>query len=157
MPFRTFTLMAFSLLLILAGCKPRKGGIDLREAIVGEWENYSMRVELAPTSPKEEKVMETKAGKWREDMKMAPPLTRYRKNGTAVTEFRTVNDSIFFATDGTWDVHKDSLIVTFKPQMVRTAYKVEFSGDYATFTGIVDYDQDKQVNDRYQLVCRKLD
>lgn len=157
MSIRTHLLLTLSLLFLLAACKPRKGGVDLRTAIVGEWENYSLQVNLAPTSPQAEKVVKVKPGNWREDMKMAPTLTRYRKNGTVVTEYRTLSDSIFFATEGTWDVHKDSLIVIFKPKLVRTAYKVAFNGNFATFTGVVDFDLDKVANDQYELVCRKVE
>lgn len=155
---KTIGLTAFVLVLLVAGCKTRKGAFDLREALIGEWTNASMVVEMhSHLNSDSNKTIQVKDNEWKEKTGFAPIKTNLKKDGSFFSEYRTVTDSLFYLAEGTWEVKQDSLIMQFKPKMNYAKYKVEIHGNSGSFTGLLDWDQDGKQDDFYKGIQRKTD
>lgn len=149
-----------ALILSISACKPRLSPteINLKEALIGEWRNVSLHV-THPTHKGSDSthIIIVEKGKWVEKMQMAPIRTHYKKDGTYFSEYRTVADSLFFLSEGTWDVENDSLMMTIGPKKTRVMYKVELDGKEAKITSRLDFDADGQADDLYVGVQKKYE
>jgi hypothetical protein len=156
--FRNLTISLGILVLLASACKPRSVTPSLRDALIGEWVNQTLEVELRTYLGKDTTShIHVTAQNWLETMKMAPIRTRLKRDGTFSSEYRTVTDSLFYFAEGNWEVKKDSLLMVFKPKMRKVSYHVEIKGQTATFTGILDWDQDGAADDLYMGTQRKTD
>lgn len=158
MQLRQLYIVVTLLILMTYGCKTRQVTIGLRDALVGEWVNQTLDVELRTYLGKDTtSYIHVNQQNWLETMKMAPIRTRLKRDGTFSSEYRTVSDSLFYFAEGNWDVEKDSLFMVFKPKMRKVAYHVQMDGETATFTSLLDWDQDGAADDLYQGIQRKTD
>ncbi len=93
-------LPALSAIALLAGCASDitiapGSSKPLDKRFFGEWRNESMRVECATYRGSDSTfVIDVPAGQWEAKMKMQPIRTTYKADGSYVSEYRTLSDSI---------------------------------------------------------------
>lgn len=158
---RTITLLFVIIVFLAAGCKSRKNTSnypDLKEIMPGTWEILSVKT-TCPTHRGSDTTrhVEIPQGKWREIMKIAPILLTYKRNGSFFSEYRTVNDSLFFIAEGTWDAKNDSIYITQGKKNITYAYQVQLNGNTARIIGKIDWDEDGEKDDIYDKIQKKVE
>ena len=122
----------------------------LYDTLIGAWNTIAIKATyhaLTDTS----KIVETPPEAYEQEFNMKPIRTHYYENGTYLMEYRTLEDSIFSKTGGTWLTKGDTLIMNHGG-LPKTTYKyqVQLTGNSVTFTGWLDLDRDGHVDDIYQ-------
>jgi len=107
----------------------------------GEWQNLSMIVRM------QDSTLYVPEGKWEDLMGFKPIKTTFYEDGTYLSEYRTLTDSIFMSSNGTWKTHNDSL--TMIEHGVENKYYYRVFGDTVIFRSFLDWDQDGLKNDHY--------
>ncbi|MDZ4678825.1 MAG: hypothetical protein SH848_18105 [Saprospiraceae bacterium] len=157
-----FILLALSAIALVAGCSGNLtiapgSSKPLDKRFIGEWRNESMRVEYATYRGSDSTfVMEVPAGKWEAKMKMQPIRTTYKADGSYVSEYRTLTDSISLRRKGTWTANGKRLILReTEPDSREYVNDYSISGKRARFSSTLDFDSDGKNDDLYQGVQRK--
>jgi len=133
--------------LIIFSCSSKKDGKEKVEEkktaspLIGEWENLSMIIRM------EDSILNVPEGQWQEVMGFRPITTVYSENGTYVSEYKTLADSVFMSSSGTWRANNDSLIMI--EHGVENRYYYRVFGDTVVFRAFLDWDQDGLKNDHY--------
>lgn len=134
------------LLIITIGCS---SGNDEKNAeaettqpeIIGEWRNLSMIVRMPDST------VNVPEGAWEDVLGIKPIRTTFNENGTFVSEYRTLEDSVFMTSNGTWKIEGDTLAMIERGAENKYFYSID--GDTVTFRGYLDWDQDGLPNDHY--------
>ncbi|NUO01643.1 MAG: hypothetical protein HUU01_13635 [Saprospiraceae bacterium] len=148
-----FLLAACSgnIILVPGSSKP------LDKRFIGEWRNESMRVECATFRGSDTTfVLDVPAGQWEARMRMQPIRTTYKADGSYVSEYRTLSDSVSLRREGRWTANGKRLILN-ETQPDKREYVNEYtiSGKRASFSSTLDFDGDGRNDDQYQGVQRK--
>lgn len=134
-------------LLIMFGCSgSEEKGTDVKEeatnqSIIGEWRNVSLIVRMPDST------VNVPEGEWEAVLGIKPIRTTFNENGTFVSEYRTLEDSVFMTSNGTWLIEGDTLAMVERG--IENKYHFYLDGETAIFRGYLDWDQDGQRNDHY--------
>lgn len=109
--------------------------------LLGSWKNLSMIVRM-PDS-----MLNVTEGSWEKVLGIKPIVTTFSEDGSYISEYRTLEDSVFMTRTGAWLVENDSL--TMIDGNTPNKYHFEVMGDTVVFTGYLDWDQDGTDNDHY--------
>jgi hypothetical protein len=142
----------FTWLVILTGCAERADNYQLLE---GEWRNVSMTlVQHSVDSDRPDSVLVIKDGDWNNALQMAPIRTTYNGNGTYVSRYYNLSDSLVFESEGTWHFLGDSLYM--QADESTTAYHLQWlDNDQARFVARLDWDGEGYPDDEYEGVQQK--
>ncbi len=158
-----FLLPILSGCVLLAGCSSGNITISsgsskpLDKRFFGEWRNESLRVECATYRGSDSTyVLNVPAGKWEAIMKMKPIRTTYKPDGSYISEYRSLGDSVLIQRQGGWFANGHELTMReTKPDTREYQFKYRFKGDLATFSSMLDFDSDGKNDDKYNGVQRK--
>lgn len=109
--------------------------------LVGKWQNLSIIVRMPDSTayvPQES---------WEEILQIKPIITAFNADGSFVSEYRSLEDSVIMTSTGTWQADADSLTMISEGQATRYFFSVD--GDTVTFRGFLDWDQDGLSDDHY--------
>lgn len=109
--------------------------------IVGEWRNLSLIVRMPDST------VNVPEGQWEAVLGIKPIRTTFNENGTFVSEYRTLEDSVFMTSNGSWEIEGDTLSMVERGTENKYFYSLD--GDTVTFRGYLDWDQDGLPNDHY--------
>ena len=124
----------------------KESKIDLKKELLGKWKNSKIKVTMK--TEKGDSVLLATPKTWGEVLNIKPIITTFKKNGTFKSVYKSLDNEIIMTREGEWSVKKDSLFMT--QDKITTAYKVKIDDGKATFRGILDWDQDGEVDDLYQ-------
>ena len=151
------------LLLLLSACTspepsapataPETATADRATSLVGTWE----LVELSVTSPtylgEDTTLVEhVREADWGRKYGVRPARTDFLANGKLVRVNQLRNGQEVGRTHGLWKFAGDSLLI-IEPN-ISYRYLSHFDSERMTLTGIVDYDGEKEQDDRYEAVYR---
>jgi len=155
-------LPALSAIALLAGCAGNLtiapgSSKPLDKRLFGEWRNESMRVECATYRGSDSTVViDVPAGQWEAKMRMQPIRTTYKADGSYVSEYRTLSDSISLRRLGNWTANGKRLILReTEPDSREYVNDYSISGKRARFSSTLDFDSDGKTDDLYEGVQRK--
>ena len=136
------------------GCrsKGREAAAKITRAdLIGEWRNFSVKLEMPSYQGGASTFrLDANEDNWEEIMEMKPIRTYFQGNGTYVSEYRNLQDSVFMVHSGSWETSNDSLILRqHEPVSFEYRYAVSMQGDTATFIAVMDFDGDGQQDDHY--------
>lgn len=150
--------LLLSLLVAIAACESTKkeeedtkAKVDetaesLREALIGgEWRNLSMQVTIH--GDEKDSVISVPEGEWENILQIKPITTVFHDDGTYTSEYRTLEDSVFMTSQGTWMLTSDTLFMVERG--TGNGYKTSITGDIARFEGYLDWDEDGEADDHY--------
>ncbi len=135
----------------------QNGHAVLREALVGEWRNVSIKVEINTVNSSDSStVFKVNEENWVAKLGIKPIQTYFKEDGSYYSEYRTPSDSLVRRPSGTWTVDEDSLIVNqTRPEMVTYKCHTVVRKNLAEFTCLLDWDGDGKEDDLYFGVQRK--
>ncbi len=151
-------ILLMSAMLLIGGCYSPHKDIS-RKDLIGEWHNFYVNLEM-PSYQGGASTFRLEANEmnWEELMEMKPIRTFFRENGTYVSEYRNLEDSVFMIHSGYWEIANDSLILRQRePVPIDYRYAVSLQGDTATFVAVMDFDGDGQEDDHYQGIQTKFE
>ncbi len=99
-------------------------------------------------------VFTISASDWEQQLQMKPVRTRFLADGSYVSEYRGLDDSLLQVSTGTWLVREDSLILASEDTSY--SFRVSIEDSLGRFSGLVDWDEDGQVDDEYTGIQRRL-
>jgi len=109
--------------------------------LVGEWRNLSMIVRMPDST------VNVPHGQWEAVLGIKPIRTTFSENGSFVSEYRTLEDSVFMTSAGTWSIEGDTLSMVERGNENKYFYSI--TGDTIIFRGFLDWDEDGQSDDHY--------
>jgi hypothetical protein len=140
-------------LMILTGCSTGNNTDkkSLREELIGEWNNISMKVDTLSSNGRDSGVMLlVNRGEWEKKLQIKPIRTFFREDSTWNSAHYKLNDSLFFDPSGKWWTDGNKLIMQQQiPRPDTTIFAVIIKNDTASFEGIVDLDGDGTRTDKY--------
>jgi hypothetical protein len=148
----------FLMALSFVACSPQQTAqSNLREALIGEWRNVSIHVTINTANNSDSSaVFAADESNWEEKLRMKPIRTFYKEDGSYISEYRNLSDSLFHTASGTWSVRGDSLILNqTQPSAETYRSQVMIKDALAEFTIRLDWDQDGNEDDLYFGVQRK--
>ena len=80
-------------------------------------------------------------------MQMKPIRTTFKDDGTFVSEYRNLGDTVMMTMPGSWEMNGDSLIMV--ENGLPNSYYVTIEDGIATFSGYIDWDGDDKSDDHY--------
>lgn len=145
-------MLFFAGLMIFTGCAKRADNYQLLE---GEWRNVSMTLlQHSVGRGQQDSVLVIKEGDWNNVLQMAPIRTTYNINGTYISRYYNLSDSLVFESAGTWHFLGDSLYML--ADETTTTYHLEWlDNDRARFVARLDWDGDGSSDDEYEGVQQK--
>jgi len=157
-------LLVVAGLIGLMGCQQDPGNkdeqlssspFDLAGALPGTWEAVSIRVDI-PTvdSTAVDSVFEVSEEYWVKKYTLRPFITVFQPDKKYRQEFRNNQDSLINEVKGIWNVFGDTLML-IEPNASYT-YEVELARGLMTFSALMDWDADGQVDDTYKGVHRRI-
>ena len=114
---------------------------DTSSKILGEWRNLSMIVRMPDST------VNVPEGQWESVLGIKPIRTTFNENGSFISEYRTLEDSVFMTSNGTWQIEGDTLAMIERDN--ENKYYLSIDGDTAIFRGYLDWDQDGLPDDHY--------
>jgi hypothetical protein len=148
----------FLMALSFVACSPQQTAqSNLRKALIGEWRNVSIHVTINTANNSDSSaVFAADESNWEEKLRMKPIRTFYKEDGSYISEYRNLSDSLFHTASGTWSVRGDSLILNqTQPSAETYRSQVMIKDALAEFTIRLDWDQDGNEDDLYFGVQRK--
>lgn len=137
------------LVTLWCGCST-KSHTDLRKSqIIGTWANVSLLVTMKNIN-KKDSILEAKEGEWEQVLKMKPILTTFKSDGSFISEYTDLNESLIKSDSGIWFVRHDSLILEVKGK--ESVYHFTIINDRIRFKANLDWDGDGEVDDTYDAV-----
>ncbi|MTI22737.1 hypothetical protein E1176_17020 [Fulvivirga sp. RKSG066] len=109
--------------------------------LVGEWRNLSMIVRMPDST------VNVPEGKWEEVLGIKPIITTYSEDGTFISEYRTLEDSVFMTSAGSWSVKGDTLTMVERGNANKYYFSID--EDTAIFRGYLDWNEDGAADDHY--------
>jgi len=129
---------------------------DLAHALVGEWYNRYLRVDLnGPSGARQ--TMEADSTNWEQRLHIKPIHTFFLADGSYYSEYRNLQDSLVRKSTGSWTIDKsDTLVMMEKtPETNTMRLKLTIQGRQATFSGLIDFDGEGKANDVYYGIQQK--
>jgi hypothetical protein len=120
--------------------------------LVGEWRNTSLKVMMNTFNGFKDstRMLEANLNNWEEKVRIKPIQTFFEKDGTYRSDHFALNDSLLFSAAGTWTLSNDTLIMRqTSPNVATYRLKTKIVNDEATFSGIIDFDDDGEEDDEY--------
>ena len=94
--------------------------------------------------------MEADSSNWEARLHIKPIRTYFREDGTYLSEYRNLRDSVIRTPSGIWTIEGDSLLMTeLKPDTSRMKFQLHIENNIATFIGLIDFDGDGVSNELY--------
>lgn len=115
--------------------------ISKKSKLIGTWRNLSIIVRMPDST------LNVAEGKWEQVLGIKPIITSFNEDSSYVSEYRTIEDSVFMTRAGAWSVKGDSLVMS--DGQSANKYHFEVFEDTVIFTGFLDWDQDGMNNDHY--------
>lgn len=144
--------MIFFVSLLTVSCT---SGPDNYELLEGEWTNISLNLEQRSLNNSSiDSVLQVKEGQWDSLLQMKPIRTTYNANGTFISRYYNLSDSLLFETEGQWYFVGDSLYLA-TDEGVTGYYFTRLPNNRASFEAIVDWDNDGRRDDLYKGVQQK--
>ncbi len=148
-------IYAFAFCVTLLGCNQNKKEKETKTEkqpqtissndLIGSWKNISMKVTMKLDD--RDSVLNVPKGKWQEILKIKPIETKFNKDGTYTSTYRSLDGQIFMTTNGSWELKGNKLKMVSEAK--KYAYTVSIKEGVATFKGKIDWDEDGQVDDLY--------
>lgn len=155
-------IYVFAVCVTLIGCNQSKNEKETvtdkqpqtisSDDLIGSWKNISMKVTMKLED--RDSILNVPKGKWQEILKIKPIVTQFKKNGTYISTYRSLDGQIFMTTNGSWELNGNKLKMVSEQK--KYTYTVSIKEDVATFKGKVDWDEDGQVDDIYIGKQRKI-
>ncbi len=111
--------------------------------VIGTWRNLSMNI----TYREKDSVFAVPEGQWEEILRIKPIVTTYSSDYKYLSQYYSLEDSLLFSTQGTWELLADTLFLTTNG--ATTGYHFSLDGNVGEFNGILDWDEDGQANEQY--------
>jgi hypothetical protein len=142
----------FCLTILLAGCA---GKPDRFQQLEGEWRNVSLRlVQHTIANGSLDSTLIIKNGDWDSILQMRPIRTTFHSNGTYVSRYYNLSDSLIFESGGDWHFIGDSLYLSSAEG--QNAYHFQMLDDnQARFVSMLDWDSDGSADDEYDGIQQK--
>ena len=146
---KSFTFI-FAVLVVMLACSfnSDKAG---RETIIGQWRNKTVKI-IVNSFNNTDSVFTVEADEqnWEARLKSRPIRTYFKEDGTYLSEYRNLKDSIFYTPSGVWKWKGDSPRMTqLKPHQAILNFKLDIHDTIASFHGLIDFDGDGKRDDEY--------
>ncbi len=145
--------------IILCQCQPAtksEGSEEDLNALIGEWRNTTLRVELDKKHGEPSDVFEVDEATWEETLKIRPIRTFFNEDGSFNSEHYNLQDSLVLNPEGTWSATEDEIVmITVRPFNDTTSCSYSVVDGIATFGCWVDWDEDGEKDDWYLGAQRK--
>jgi len=153
--------LAFYLLLIIFSIAINAYGQqnNLSELLVGEWRNESLKIKINSFNNTDSIIISESKNvtEWEKNLHIRPIRTFFKPDGTYYSEYRTLGDSIFRKTSGTWVIEGDSIIMNeLQPEKAFFKLHISINNNLAIFQGVIDFDGDGKMDDEYFGTQRKF-
>jgi len=152
-----FTSCIFVGLTFMACSNRQMAQKNLRDEMLGEWRSVSINVTINTVDNSDSSsVFSADESNWEQKLRMKPIRTFYKEDGTYISEYRNLADSVFSKSSGTWIVRADTLTLNqAQPNPETYKSKVVIKDDLGEFTIRLDWDSDGSADDLYFGVQRK--
>ena len=143
---------------ILYGCQT----LPNTSRIVGTWDLYAILIQIKSAHGIAQHDSVIAIGNptiWQQQMQQKPIRTVYSADGSYVSTYRNLRDSIVDVRLGQWRLEQDSILVLAQqdPLPLTLKYTVRFLKDGAEFRRFdYDFDADGQLDDSFLGVQHKL-
>ncbi len=147
------TTASFFLLLSLSlSCSTEK---DKYAQLEGEWSNVSLYVQQKTVNNTEhDSILIVNEGQWDSLLQMKPIRTTYYNNGTYISRYYNLADSLLFESEGKWHFIGDSLYLSTDEGSTAYYFSV-LPNNRAGFAAVLDWDNDGYSDDFYDGVQQK--
>lgn len=143
---------SFFCLTLLVSCVSAPDNYQLLE---GEWRNISLQlVQHSLNNSGKDSVLVIENGQWDSILRIRPIRTTYLGDGTFVSRYYNLNDSLLFESGGTWHFIGDSLYLATEEGVTAYHFKMLENGQ-ARFIARLDWDSDGHSDDLYDGVQQK--
>ena len=125
--------------------------MDWGGQIIGQWRNDSLYIGVDSHNNTDSTIIaETNSANWEEKLHIKPIRTYFSSDGSYYSEYRNLRDSVFKRPSGTWFIKGDSIIINeVTPESTILRLHLTINGNLATFEGMIDFDGDGHVDERY--------
>lgn len=148
---KNFTWLVF--VILLSACQQQQK--DKSSQLIGKWKNLSIDVKMnSYKGLAEDSLLQVKPDQWEKILKIKPIITVFNPDGSFTSDYVNPNDSLVFQSTGKWIISGDSL--TMIEYEVPNSYLLEFEGDKAKFSAVLDWDEDGVKDDEYNGVQQKI-
>lgn len=90
-------------------------------------------------------------------MKSRNIQTYFADNGTYHSVHKNLQDSIVYDPAGTWKIENDSLTIKDTiPKPIIYKFKIKLDKGFVEYWGLMDFDQDGQIDDEYYSKQQKI-
>lgn len=151
-------LLFIGLIIVTAACQSTKesryeGQNDLlKKALTGEWRNTYLKVTMNSFKGRADSVyiLEADSSNWEDVLKLKPIRTFFKADGTYHSDHYAVSNALLFSASGKWTFSGDTLVMTqTRPNAAVFRLKTTIKDNTATFSGMLDFDEDGQRDDLY--------
>lgn len=148
------TTYSIVLLFLMMQCGEKK---DNYETMLGEWVNVSMtlrQITVDSGRGPADSTLLIGEGQWDSILQMRPIRTTYSDNGTYVSRYYNLKDSLLFESEGNWYFLGDSLYLSNEVEVNAYFFEV-LESNQARFVSQLDWDGDGDKDDRYDGIQQK--
>ena len=124
----------------------------MADDLIGEWQNTYIKVTMNSFNGITDsvRIMEANSSNWEDVIKMKPISTFFDADGTYHSDHYSLNDTLLFSAMGTWYAVDDTLVLDqTTPNVGIYRFKTEVNNGEATFSALVDFDEDGMIDDTY--------
>ncbi len=146
------TYLVLCLVVLMSSCSTQPDNYELLE---GEWRNVSLQlIQHSMANGSVDSTLIIKNGEWDSILQMKPIRTTFISNGTYVSRYYNLSDSLIFEAEGNWHFIGDSLHLVSEEGS--NSYLFEMLDDrQARFVSKLDWDNDGLSDDLYDGIQRK--
>lgn len=139
-------------MLVTLSCSSKPDKYTLLE---GEWTNVSLSLhQKTVNNSQKDSTLIIEEGQWDSLLRMKPIRTTYKNNGTYISRYYNLNDSLLFESEGKWHFLGDSLYLSSDEGLTVYYFQV-LSEKRAGFNATLDWDNDGESDDIYDGVQQK--
>jgi hypothetical protein len=137
---------------LLASCTSKPDNYELLE---GEWRNVSLKlIQHTIANSSADSTLTIKNGDWDSVLQMKPIRTTFSSNGTYISRYYNLSDSLVFESGGHWHFIGDSLYLSSEEGDNSYLFQV-LENNQARFVSRLDWDSDGQPDDEYDGIQQK--
>jgi hypothetical protein len=147
-------LIAGILTMLFLSCgneSDKTSEIDLRQPLIGEWNNLSLYVEIdTKNNSDSNEVFIVPRAEWESTLKIKPIRTFFNADSTWHAAHYNLKDSLVYDPSGKWWLSGSKLwMAQALPSADTTVYSFVIMNDTATFNATLDWDMDGKKDDNY--------
>jgi hypothetical protein len=131
-------------LMIFFSCSSEKR--DRKNEITGKWSNLTLDITIKNSTS--DSMIVAKEGEWEKVLGFKPIITQFSEDSSFKSEYYTLDNQLFHTSMGKWWIRNDSLVMQTENDI--SAFHFVKEGNRIKFRGILDWDQDGQMDDIYE-------